>query len=99
MDGIVATIVIQTIDALFRIFFWLLLIRAVMSWFRPAGYNRLYADVMQVLVTLTDPLLAPIRRVMPPVGPGLDFSPLIALILLNILRGLVRTLLVRLLIG
>ena len=94
-----ATVIIQTVDAVFRIFFWLLLLRAILSWVRPAGYNRLYADVMQVLVTLTEPLLAPIRRVLPPTAVGLDFSPFIALILLNILRGLVRTVLVRILIG
>jgi|SRR5690606_40127250 len=99
MSGIMAAVLIQTVDMLFRIFFWLLLIRAVLSWFRPSGYNRLYEDVMQVLITLTEPLLAPIRRVIPPVGPGMDFSPLIALILLNIVRGLVRSLLVRILIG
>lgn len=99
MGGVAAAVIIQTVDTLFRIFFWLLLIRAVLSWFRPAGYNRLYDDVMQVLVTLTEPLLAPIRRVLPPVGPGFDFSPLMALILLNILRGLVRGLLVRILVG
>jgi YggT family protein len=43
--------------------------------------------VATFLGVMTDPLLAPIRRVLPPMG-GLDFSPLVLLVGLQFLRGL-----------
>lgn len=90
-----ALLIIQTIDTVFRIFFWLILIRAILSWIRPATYNRFLSDVTHVVTVLTDPILAPIRRLMPPMV--LDFSPFIAMILLNILQGVVRSVLWRIL--
>jgi YggT family protein len=50
-----------------------------MSWFTPAGsgaFGRLLLDI-------TEPVLGPIRRVLPPVG-GWDLSPLLAIVLLNV---------------
>lgn len=81
-----ARLLVQSITTLFNIFFWLILIRALLSWFRPSGYNRLYEDLARVLYTLTEPVLAPIRRVLPAGGMGMDFSPLIALFLLEIIQ-------------
>ena len=45
------------------------------------------SPVVRFLHTATEPVLAPIRRVLPDMG-GLDFSPLVLLIGLRILRGL-----------
>jgi YggT family protein len=56
---------------------WLTLIQAVLSWVNPL------APIMPVLRTLTDPLLEPIRRIMPNFS-GFDFSPLALLILAQI---------------
>ena len=44
--------------------------------------------VATFLRTMTEPLLAPIRRVLPPMG-GLDFSPLALLVALQLLRSMV----------
>ena len=58
---------------------WLLLIaRVVLSWTNPTGGGGLVAFIYQV----TEPILAPIRRVMPPTG-GVDWSPLIAMLLIG----------------
>jgi YggT family protein len=49
-------------------------------------------NIYRVLYGLTEPLLAPLRRVIPPVRMGmgyLDLSPLLLLFLLNLLRNLV----------
>jgi YggT family protein len=43
--------------------------------------------VMTFVQALTDPILIPIRRALPPMG-GLDFSPMVLLIALQVLRGL-----------
>ena len=58
----------------FNIIFWVLMIRAILSWVSQ-GYNPIEA----VLHQLTEPMLAPIRRVIPPMG-GLDLSILILII-------------------
>jgi YggT family protein len=58
-------------------------IAVVVSWFQLAPDN----PVVRVTRALTEPVLAPIRALIPPAG-GLDFSPMILLILLRIVRGL-----------
>ena len=54
--------------------------RVIMSWVDPTGRNRISAFLIQV----TEPLLAPVRRLMPQTGM-MDFSPLIVLIVLSFL--------------
>ncbi len=46
---------------------------------------------MRFLIRITEPVLAPLRRYIPPVG-GLDFSPMIALILIQIAERVLLTL-------
>ncbi len=85
-------ILIRTVSTLVAVFTWMIIIRAVLSFIRPSGYNRLYQDVVGTLDVLTEPLVAPIRRVVPTVGM-FDFSPLIALLLLQVVGNLVVQLL------
>jgi YggT family protein len=66
--------------------------RVILSWF-PINPGTPLASVMRVLYALTEPVLAPIRRVLPPMrmgGMGLDLSPLIVLIVLQVVAGAVR---------
>jgi YggT family protein len=79
--------------ALFRFLNWiiygfmgLLIIEVVFSWINP------HAPLAPFVHALNDPLLRPIRRVMPPVG-GIDFSVLVALILLQIVKYLLSQIL------
>jgi YggT family protein len=60
-----------------------ILIRALMSWVMPGEGSGL----SRILVDITEPILAPIRRILPPLG-GLDLSPLVAIILINVLSNL-----------
>ena len=65
------------ISILSTVLIFAIIIRALLSWFQPAqgtGLTRVLDDV-------TEPILAPIRRMLPPVG-GMDFSPILALILI-----------------
>ncbi len=57
--------------------FFMLIIRAIASWISSSAYN----PVMEVVTQLTEPLLAPIRRVIPPAA-GLDFSPMVLLLII-----------------
>lgn len=63
--------------------------RVILSWF-PITPGTPVASVMRVLYSLTEPVLGPIRRVLPPMrlgGMGLDLSPIIVLIGLQIVAG------------
>ena len=54
--------------------------RAIMSWISPAGSDPLSA----VLYQITEPILKPVRQIMPSTGM-IDLSPLVALILMNVI--------------
>lgn len=68
---------------LFNLIVWVTLIQAVLSWINPLS------PIMPVLYTLTAPLLDPIRRLLPRTG-GLDFSPLVLLIVAQVLMMVVN---------
>jgi YggT family protein len=57
-----------------------LAIRAVMSWFPPPQQSNLLAQVQRAVVDVTEPVLAPVRRLLPAQGP-LDWSFLLVLFL------------------
>lgn len=61
-----------------NLFFFAVLIRIILSWISPHSYNPITA----LLTTLSEPVLRPFRRVIPPLG-GLDISPIFALVLLQ----------------
>ncbi|HEY5495361.1 MAG TPA: YggT family protein [Candidatus Limnocylindrales bacterium] len=62
----------------------LVLARVIVSWVDPQGRNPIARQV----VTLTEPFLAPIRRLLPSTG-ALDLSPLILMLVLSALLGVV----------
>ena len=72
------------------ILYWLILIRALISWVNPDPYN----PIVQFLYKITEPILYPIRRILP-LGFrfGIDISPIIAFLAIMFLRAfLVKTL-------
>lgn len=66
--------------------FYVLLILAyiVLSWFRPHGFMQ---DVFRTLGTIVEPFLGIFRRLIPPVGM-VDFSPMVAIIVLELISRL-----------
>lgn len=63
-----------------QLMFWILIIRAILSWFSQ-GRN----PIEFVFAQLTEPMLAPIRRIIPPIG-GLDLSVLVLIIIVQFVR-------------
>lgn len=59
-----------------------LLVRIVLSWF-PIAHGGPVASLADVLARITDPVLTPVRRVLPPLGP-IDLSPFVVLLLIQI---------------
>lgn len=76
-----------------QIYYIILLARIIMSWFMfGAGGNPTLSSLYRIVYGLTEPLLAPIRRIIPSprVGMGyLDLSPIVLLILLRLIQQLV----------
>jgi YggT family protein len=60
------------INVVLSIYYWLILVRALISWVNPDPHNQ----IVQFLYRATEPVLEPIRRIMPPMG--IDLSPIIA---------------------
>lgn len=67
-----------------KVFFFALIVSVILSWVAPGSYN----PAAQLVNQLCEPLLAPIRRLLPNLG-GLDISPIFAFIALNLLDMLV----------
>ncbi len=71
-----------------RIYTFIIIARAVISWVQPNPYN----PVVQMLYKITEPVLFPIRKALAKrMGNiGIDFSPIIAIVLLHVLVAIVR---------
>ncbi len=78
------------INALSQLLFWLVLIDVLLSYFMDP-----YHPVRRALDSVVEPMLAPIRRILPPLG-GLDFSPLVLLVLIQVLARIIISLLLTL---
>lgn len=75
----------DVISAAISILLYAIILRAILSWIRP--YNNGKIEI--ILEKITEPLLGPLRRILPPIG-GLDLSPLIAIILLGLVKQLIQ---------
>ena len=69
------------IDLVFTLLNLAILARVLLSWVRVSPYH----PAVEVLYRITEPILAPLRRVIPPVGM-VDISPIIAMLLLQIIQ-------------
>ena len=84
----------ELILLVFRIYTVSIFLRVLMSWLNPDPRN----PAMSLLYSLTEPLLRPARRLIPPIA-GLDLSPLIVLVGLQALQILITQDLARMLLG
>lgn len=78
----------KVIDVVLTMFYWLILIRALISWVNPDPFN----PIVQFLYRVTEPVLQPIRRLLPPMG--IDISPIIAFLLIMFLKSFLVTTLI-----
>lgn len=80
--------ILNILIILLNIYQFILLVRVLMSWFRPDPYN----PIVKLLYDLTEPVLRPIREALPRTGM-MDFSPLVAFLLIFALQRLLIILL------
>jgi len=84
MVSITALIILsfsQLLSLLINVFIFAVFARAILSWFDPGNYN----SASSLLQSLTEPLLNMCRKVMPDFG-GIDLSPLVALVVLQLAK-------------
>lgn len=74
---IAVTALVNLVLLTLRLFMFAIIVRVVLSWIAPSGYN----PALAIITTLTEPILRPFRRIIPPLG-GLDLSPLFVIIAL-----------------
>jgi YggT family protein len=72
--------VVEVIQQIMNLYIWVIIAAAVISWVNPNPYN----PIVRMLHRLTEPVMAPIRRLLPPWKTfGLDFSPVIVILLIQ----------------
>jgi len=69
--------------SILEVYTWLILVRVVLSFVNPRPTN----EILQMVVRVTEPVLGPLRKMIP--MRGLDFSPLLAYLLIRILMNLI----------
>jgi len=79
---------LQVIKFLFLVFDILIIARVILSWVRVSPYDPTWGPVVRFIENTTEPFLGPIRRLLPAMG-GLDFSPLIVLLISSFLQRLI----------
>ncbi len=84
IGGLAMLSVAELLSLLINVFIFSILIQVIISWVNPGMHN----PVMGLLHSLTEPLLGPARRVIPPIS-GLDLSPIIVIIVLQLASMLV----------
>ena len=97
IGGLAMLSIAELLGLLINVFIFSILIQVIISWVNPGMHN----PVMALLHSLTEPLLAPARRVIPPIS-GLDLSPIIVIVCLQLasmlavapIRDLARSMLV-----
>src|SRR5215211_9493436 len=81
----------QIVDLLLRILGWVIIAQVILSWLIAFNVLNTSSQGLRAFVgaldRVTEPLYRPIRRIMPDFG-GIDFSPLVILLLVQILRML-----------
>lgn len=82
--GILALMVMKALVLVINLLTFCILVQAVMSWF---GSN-MHSPASSLLFNINEPLLRPARRLIPPIG-GLDLSPLVVILILQVINRLI----------
>ena len=80
--------IFQFLSILLTILSWAILIRVLLSWIPNLDRSN---PLVQLLGQITDPILEPARRIIPPIG-GMDLSPIVVLVLLRLVQQLLYSL-------
>ncbi len=84
-------VLVNAINLFFRILTYLVLGRAILSWFIRGSYNSNLYKAYNVIIQITEPILAPCRSLLARFGMNgaIDFSPILAIVGLNVINGII----------
>lgn len=72
----------KILDIALMIYMWIIIFRAVISWVNPDPYN----PIVRFLYQATEPVLTPIRRLIPIGNVGIDFSPIVVILAIYFIK-------------
>jgi len=72
----------KVVNLILTIYLWIIIARALVSWVNPDPYN----PIVRFLYRVTEPVLAPLRRLIPFNTGGIDLSPLLVLLIIYFLQ-------------
>jgi YggT family protein len=81
VGGYFLSAVARLVDLVLTAYMWIIIIRALVTWVNPDPYN----PIVRFLYRVTEPVLRPVRRMLPPMG-GLDLSPMIVILAIYFLQ-------------
>ena len=85
-------VISNLVDSIFRLYWLLIIVRIFLTWVPSINWS---SQPFKFLKLVVDPLLAPFRAFIPSLG-GLDFSPIIAILFIQIVQSAIVQLLIRL---
>jgi len=83
LGALVILSIAELVGLLLNVFLFAIFIQVILSWVNPGTYN----PVVSLLYSITEPVLRPCRRLIPPMS-GMDLSPLVALIAIQLAKML-----------
>jgi YggT family protein len=86
----VARFFLMFISTLIYILNFAIIIRALMSWFNPSPEN----PIVRFVIEITEPVLAPLRKIVPRIGM-MDITPIVAILLMNVILQVLESTLYR----
>ncbi len=78
-------LLVTFLNLLFTLLTLAIIARALISWVPMDPYN----PIIRFLDQITEPILGPLRRLIPPIGGAIDITPIVALIILQILQYMI----------
>lgn len=83
--GYFLTSIASLLDLVLMVYMYILIIGALLSWVNPDPYN----PIVRFVHTVTEPVLGQVRRYLPVMFSGIDFSPVVVILVIYFLRGFV----------
>ncbi|OEY66480.1 YggT family protein [Marinobacter sp. X15-166B] len=77
--------VLAVLNLIVKIYFWSVIAVVIVSWVAPGSHH----PAIQLVAQITEPVMRPVRKLMPSVG-GLDLSPIIVFLILNVLTVVIQ---------
>ena len=84
---------VAIVDTALELLLWAIFVDVILSWLPPPKQRGLHHSARRLFADLTEPVLAPIRRILPVTTGSVDFAPFVAVLIIEVARKLIRVIL------